>query len=222
MKNLTTICFLAPVFLTASAFAQSPATPNTKGLTRADYYSYLDTIHATGVPGVKVQIELERGGRRNLVRPTETLYTGDKIRFLITTNFYARLVVTNAERGAGEPVLLLPMEGDDDQVTAGKVYTTPAFQFDENPGIESVVLLLSAADESSAAGIECDQAARSKGLWRSKGHRVIAKAQNRARFRSKGLVRVDNALDAMVLGAEDQIFAEPTAIQLPLKHLARP
>lgn len=219
MKTTALLVLLAVALVPAEA-QSIPQKARARNLVRADFDTYQTTNHQDGAPGVKVQIELQRDGKRRIAKPTETFFTGDKIRFLITTNFDGRLVVANTEEGAS-PVMLLPMDGDDDQVKSGKVYTTPGFQFDENPGVETVALILTDLENSSEAESEFDSAAKSRSAWKSKGGSVLAKAKTRGVSRARGLIRVDDEDDTVILAADEQVFSQPTAVLFSLRHAPR-
>ena len=216
-KNMTGALLAFAAVLAMPAMAQS----RTRGMDRSDFDTYMESSQRQGAPGVKVQIELQRDGKRRIAAPNEAFYSGDKVRFLITTNFDARLVVVNQEKDAEAPVMLFPMDGDDDQVKGGKVYTTPGFQFDDNPGIESVMLILTDLRNSSDAEVAFESATKSRSAWKAKGRGVVAAAKARSLTRTRGLVRADNEDDMMVLASERDVFSEPTAVIFSLQHKAR-
>ena len=61
----------------------------------------------TGKPGVRVRIELDRGGRARWVSPKTTFQAGDRVRFHFNMNFTGYVVIINLG-SSGKRTLLFP------------------------------------------------------------------------------------------------------------------
>ena len=99
------------------------------------------------VVAVRTAIELERGGQKTTVLPDYEFKSGDKAKFVYTTNTDA-YVYWLSQGTSGEYVMLFPTPktGTDNLVKKNAVHTIPvkgAFKFDEKAGTEKILLVLS-------------------------------------------------------------------------------
>lgn len=117
--------------------------------------------------GLQYWIELNRGGNSQRVSNKQRFQTGDRIRFHVTANINGFAYVLLKSGSRGERAVLFPDQrnNEDNKVTKGREYVIPGdgfLTFDENPGQEKLVLLLSRQPLDAAAYLddtESDQSA---------------------------------------------------------------
>ena len=99
------------------------------------------------VISIRTTLELERDGQITQVLPSEQFQSGDRVKFVYMTNTDG-YVYWLMEGSTGNYDMLFPSEraGMDNFVSMNTEYTIPtsgAFRFDENPGIEKILVILS-------------------------------------------------------------------------------
>ena len=99
------------------------------------------------VVAVKTSIELTRDGKKSTVLPDQEFKSGDKVKFIYTTNIDA-YVYWLSQGTSGDYSMLFPSPktGTDNLVKKNDIYTIPVkgnFKFDEKPGVEKILLVLS-------------------------------------------------------------------------------
>jgi hypothetical protein len=104
------------------------------------------TPSATGLPGTKITIELNRNGRLSFVKPTYRFRSGDKIRLRLATNFEGYISLLNVG-STGEVQFLYPYEGANNRVMPSKDIQIPGSDawivFDDKPGTENLTVIMS-------------------------------------------------------------------------------
>ena len=114
---------------------------------------------------VKTTIELLREGKKSTVLPSHEFKSGDKVKFVYTTNTdcYAYWL---SQGSSGDYFILFPHAkgGMDNQVKKNEIYTIPVkgkFKFDDKKGVEKILVVLAtervpeldeAVKEAAAAG----------------------------------------------------------------------
>ena len=95
---------------------------------------------------IKTTIELLRDGKKSTVLPNHEFKSGDKVKFIYTTNrdCYAYWL---SEGSSGQYQMLFPRPkaNADNYVKKNEVYTIPVkgkFKFDEKKGVEKILLVL--------------------------------------------------------------------------------
>jgi hypothetical protein len=100
----------------------------------------------TGRPGVRVRVELDRGGRARFVSTRTVFQAGDKVRFHFAMNFPGYVVIIN-QGSSGKRSLLFPYEGVSNHIGRTADYTVPQgegwFAFDDTPGEEQLTFVMS-------------------------------------------------------------------------------
>lgn len=101
---------------------------------------------ATGLPGTKITIELNRNGRFSFVKPTYIFRSGDKIRLRLATNFEGYISLMNVG-STGEVQFLYPYDGANNRVMPAKDIQIPSSDawivFDNKPGTENLTVIMS-------------------------------------------------------------------------------
>jgi hypothetical protein len=147
MKKVShTIAFLL-LCGAAQVFAQDGARPPARARDLFNTYKGDNTPTATtGKPGVRVRIELDRGGRIRWVAPKTTFQAGDRVRFHFNMNFAGYVVIIN-QGSSGKRSLLFPYEGVSNRVGRTADYTVPQgeawFEFDQTAGEEQLTFIMS-------------------------------------------------------------------------------
>lgn len=105
-----------------------------------------NNVVMTGRPGVRVRIELNRGGRVRWVSTRTTFQAGDRVRFHFNMNFPGYVVIIN-EGSSGARSLLFPYEGVSNRVGLTADYIVPQgeawFEFDNTAGEERLTFIMS-------------------------------------------------------------------------------
>lgn len=97
-------------------------------------------------PGVKLAIELNRGGQVSVAQAGAVFRSGDKIRLHLGTNFSGYLYIFNLGSTEKKIDVLFPYQGVSSQVKVNGDYPIPEkgwMVFDQNPGQEHMQLFLS-------------------------------------------------------------------------------
>jgi hypothetical protein len=120
------------------------AADGAKGL----FYEQLDKPAEHMNTGVQYWIELHRGNKVSRVNNKTAFRSGDKIRFHVKSNVDAFAYILLKEGSGGEQAVLFPdaAHNDETKVVHGRDYSLPQegfLTFDNNPGTERLLLLLS-------------------------------------------------------------------------------
>lgn len=149
---------LLPVMLLVSLFGGWPVGAQTLEQSKKNvYYDYGKPPARTranqqrrGRPGAMVKLELKRNDRVSYVPAATTFYAGDSVRLHIRVNRDAYLTILN-QGTTGDLQLIYPKTQADAERKVTKtmdftVPTTPGnwLKFDENPGVERMIVILSA------------------------------------------------------------------------------
>lgn len=109
-----------------------------------------------GRPGVRVRVELDRGGRARFVSTKTVFQAGDKVRFHFAMNFPGYVVIIN-QGSSGKRSLLFPYEGVSNHIGRTADYTVPQgegwFEFDQTPGDEQLTFVMSKREIQEVAQI---------------------------------------------------------------------
>lgn len=110
---------------------------------------------------VKTTVLLTRDGQDSTVLPTAEFKSGDKVKLLFTANTDG-YVYWLAKGSTGQYAMLYPnaKAGMDNKITRNEQYTVPArgaFRFDDNPGSEELLCIISTAPMP-----DLDEAARNQ------------------------------------------------------------
>lgn len=159
MRRIPQAVALLLLCAAAQAFAQTPK-PTPKG-PRDLFNTYKEAtptapvqgqsassnnVLMTGRPGVRVRIELLRGGRVRWVSTKTTFQAGDRVRFHFNMNFPGYVVIINTG-SSGARTMLFPYEGVSNRVGLTADYTVPQgqawFEFDNTPGEEQLTFIMS-------------------------------------------------------------------------------
>jgi len=150
MKNITIGMIAASLALAASlpGFADDGA----KGL----FFRQLDEPTAKMNTGIQYWIELHRGKSVERVNNKTSFKSGDEIQFHVTPNVdgYAYIVLRSGSRGEQEVLFPDKKRQEENKVEAGHEYILPSdgrLQFDKNPGVEKLTLVLSRTPIDSSA-----------------------------------------------------------------------
>ncbi len=142
----------APYCAIADDAADSHKAPGPKGLFFAQLKQPSENLNT----GLRYWIELTRHGKTEHVSNKYQFRTGDQIRFHVRPNIdgFAYIVMRSGSRG--EQAVLFPdaARGDNNKVDRGEDYVLPAdgaFEFDANPGMEKLTLLLSRQSINASA-----------------------------------------------------------------------
>ncbi len=112
------------------------------------------TPSATGLPGTKITIELNRNGRLSFVKPGYKFRSGDKIRLRLATNFEGYISLMNVG-STGEVEFLYPYNGADNRVMPSRDIQVPRSDawivFDNKPGTENLTVIMSKESLSESA-----------------------------------------------------------------------
>lgn len=127
--------------LTASVAAQKP--------TARELYQEEETNSGKGKSGVKVSVLLKRGSENErYVAPTETFYSGDKIKLAFDVNFSGYVALLNVG-SSGRVTLLYPYVGASSKVeprTQQQLIPSDSrdwIAFDNHPGTEQITIVFS-------------------------------------------------------------------------------
>ncbi len=143
MKTSKILAFLTAVFSGCTLAAQSQ-TEGAKSL----FLQQMDRPEESLNLGVQYWIELHRGDKVVRVNNKMSFQSGDKIRFHVKPNVngYAYILLRSGSRGEQSVLFPDPARVESNKVVSGADYTLPAtdfLQFDENPGLEKLTLLIS-------------------------------------------------------------------------------
>lgn len=150
MKSITTGLIAASLALAASlpGFAEDGA----KGL----FFRQLDQPTNKINTGLQYWIELHRGKTVERVNNKTAFRSGDEIQFHVKPNVdgYAYIVLRSGSRGEQEVLFPDKKAQEENRVEAGREYVLPSdgrLQFDKNPGVEKLTLILSRTQIDSTA-----------------------------------------------------------------------
>lgn len=138
-KNMIYLALAAAFVLTVSFDGLAQKT------TARNLYIEREKNSTQGQPGAKVAIELNRNGKTSMVSPDYEFKSGDKIRLVLDINFKGYAALIN-EGTTGKKTLLYPYKGVSSEVFpsgALKIPNTDWIKFDNNKGIEKLVVIFS-------------------------------------------------------------------------------
>jgi hypothetical protein len=111
---------------------------------------------ASGQPGVRVRVELDRGGKARWVSPRTVFRAGDRVRFHFAMNFTGYVAIINLG-SSGKRTLLFPEPGMNNRIGRTADYTVPQgegwFEFDNTPGIEELTFVMSKQEIPEVAAV---------------------------------------------------------------------
>lgn len=191
---------------------------------------------AAGRPGVKVRVELDRGGRARWVSTKTSFRAGDKVRFHFAMNFAGYVAILN-EGSSGKRSLLFPYEGVSNRVGRTADYTVPQgeawFEFDDTPGMEQLTFIMSkreipevtqittpathAAPASAPVAAPASVPAEEAPAPLTEEQEILAALNSRSLTQGRDLKLVEDNADGYVL-ATDEALAKPVGFTLKLTH----
>ena len=134
--------------------------------------------------GLMYYIERQRpDGQLERVNPTATFRSGDKIRIYLKSNVNGKLVIAQRDSDGGSGVLFPDsrVDGGDNRIRAGQVTALPSgstwFKFDEHPGKEHLLVLLTPEGNQPAAGAFPDVPPKQWNPQRTEQVALLAQAQ---------------------------------------------
>ncbi len=148
LVNLCLAVFLTVIVTAHSALAQQPVAPaneNAKDL----FVEQLHKPSAVLSNGLSYTIELHRAGQTPILcSADDSFYSGDGIAIHIKTSFTGYAYIALAEGTTGKQARLFPSPASpqNNLLHAGQEYVLPGnglIRFDNNPGIEHLVFILS-------------------------------------------------------------------------------
>jgi hypothetical protein len=140
MKKNMIYLMLAIAFVLTVSFDGLAQKPTARNL-----YIEREKNSTLGQPGAKVAIELNRNGKTSMVSPDYEFKSGDRIRLVLDINFKGYAALIN-EGTTGKKTLLYPYKGVSSEVFpsgALKIPNTDWIKFDNNKGIEKLVVIFS-------------------------------------------------------------------------------
>lgn len=150
--------------------------------------------------GLMYYIERQRpDGQFERVNPTVTFRSGDRIRIHLKSNVDGRLVIAQRDSQGGSGVLFPDprVNGGDNRIRAGQMTALPSattwFKFDEHPGEERLLVMLTPQGNQVAPGVFPDVPPQQWDSRRTEQFALLAQAQKG----SKALVvEVDEAKES--------------------------
>lgn len=192
-----------------------------------DLYSEHAVKPSAGRPGAMVSLELERAGRTFVVGPDFQFRSGDRIRLLLNINFNGYIALIN-NGTTGKKTLLFPENGKPGALFAAGAVTVPEtgwITFDDNPGIERLVMVFSSNSIFGGTGYpgwSTHPDFGGRGERKSEEERVLAnlyklgsEVGGRRGGRDLLVESADNARYYVVNGVRP---GEITAFELALRH----
>ena len=144
----TSITILACVLLAAAsheALAQDAGPRDLYNTYKGDHPAST-AKPASGRPGARVRVELDRDGRARFVSTKTVFHAGDRVRFHFAMNFPGYVAIIN-QGSSGKRDLLFPYKGVSNHIGRTADYTVPQgegwFEFDETPGTEQLTFVMS-------------------------------------------------------------------------------
>ena len=209
-----------------------------------DLFIQKENDESKGKAGAKIRILLKRGTEKErYVAPTETFYSGDKIKLAFDINFSGYAALLNAGT-SGRIALLYPYIGTDGKISPGdKEQMIPSnpkdwITFDNQPGTELITIVFSAnpiekildviemskTDSNSSAGSQTGAAgspaySTAGGEAQATLRDLNTRSLQRSKSRDLYVETVSN--DATYVVAETDLISEPTAFLITLKHELR-
>lgn len=181
-----------------------------------------------GRPGAQVRIELQRDGRRSFVPADTTFRAGDKVKFHFAVNFPAYVSIINLG-SSGRLNLLFPYTNREEVVAVTRDYVVPRdpglwFEFDNNPGVEHLTLVFSAArimpSNSSSGGGHTMATSSGSVTVNPEGDSQLALADlnSRALANGKDLNLVQVSTEEGYVLSNEQALRQPIGVQVNLRH----
>ena len=166
--------------------------------------------------GVKTTVILERDGQTSTVLPSHEFKSGDKVKLVFTPSVDG-YVYWMAKGSSGQYQVLFPnaKAGTDNQVKRNQEYTVPikgGFRFDNNPGSEELLCILSTErlnDLDSAAAEQFKNAATQVAALEQK---------HEAKRTTRDLVFEDEDSGDVNTKKQEAAKGEPFVASYTLKH----
>jgi hypothetical protein len=222
-KNLLILtCCLAIIFLMTSL---ADAGRKTRDLVFEDDEEVAETNSDETVVAVKTTIELNRGGQISNVLSIHEFKSGDKVKIVYTTSVDA-YVYWMSEGSSGSYYMLFPnpKTGMDNFVRKNEENKIPVkgnFKFDDNPGTETILLVL-APNKIPELEKAAKEAAVQGGKVSSSAKEVDSvKKKNKSKRKTRDLVFEDEEDEETGVSTTSQVSTdinEPFVIGYVLKH----
>lgn len=165
---------------------------------------------------VKTTVLLTRDGQETTVLPSEEFKSGDKVKLLFTANTDG-YVYWLAKGSSGQYQMLYPnaKAGMDNKITRNQEYTVPAkgsFRFDDTPGNEELLCILSTAKVP-----ELEQAAANQ--FKDSADQIDSlKEEKEKKATTRDLVFEEEDEEDVNTVSQDTPVGEPFVAQYTLKH----
>jgi hypothetical protein len=246
MKRVVYVIAFSILCVAAQAFAQGGVQSaagardlfNTYKSDSAPADATTTSVVTTGRPGVRVRIELDRGGRVRWVSPKTTFQAGDRVRFHFNMNFAGYVVIIN-QGSSGKRMLLFPYEGVSNRVGRTADYTVPQgeawFEFDRTAGDEQLTFIMSKREIQEVTQITTAGGAQSStqvtntqpqthaatpapaATPQTEEQEILAALNSRSLAGGRDLKMSEEGGESYVL-ATDNALAGPIGFRLTLKH----
>jgi hypothetical protein len=222
--------------INANSFAQAPKPTPKKSKKARDLFVEREKDPAQGQPGIKVAIELNRGGKTSMVAPDYEFMSGDRIRLVLDINFQGYVALIN-EGTSGKKSLLYPYKGVSNEVFpngALKIPNTDWIKFDDQAGTEKLVVIFSnkpIPELSQMEGTTGDGGGQTETTTGSTGGMATADEQaqileelnSRSLKRGKALkngrdLTIESGSDGTYAVAESSTLNDVIGFELLLKH----
>lgn len=162
---------------------------------------------------VKTTVLLTRDGKETTVSPNEEFKSGDKVKLMFTSNVDG-YVYWLAQGSSGEYAMLFPnaQTGMDNAITRNTQYTVPskgAFRFDDTPGNETLLCILSTErmpDLDQAAGMNFSDPS------------AVDQLQEERKSSTRDLVFEEEDEEDINTAQQSAPVGEPFVVQYVLKH----
>lgn len=134
----------------------SPAGATQEQASARNLYQSYPNNPKRGAPGLRVRVKLRREGQERWSAIRFPFRSGDQVKFFLEANYSAYVSVFNLG-SSGRLTPLFPYAGARNQLVKQEIYEVPQggawIRFDEKPGIEKVIFILSAEpmEESASA-----------------------------------------------------------------------
>lgn len=226
LKTLVALLLLAAFFAT-SALAES--TRKTRDLVFEDGDEISlnkkienSNIDNASVVAVKTTLELTRDGQVSYVTPSQVFKSGDKVVIVYTPNIegYAYWM---GKMSSGKYSLLFPSKqaGMDNAVSKNQEYRVPVkggFKFDDTPGTESLLLVLSAERIPDLEKAVAEASGNNGEVSNSATQVASLEEKNENSRKTRDLVFEDNEEEEVSTRSQIAPAGEPFVSQYDLVH----
>ena len=164
---------------------------------------------------VKTTVELTRDGETTNVVPSTEFKSGDKVKLKFTSNIDGYVYwLAKGTTGSYAMIYPAPKAGADNSVKKNQEYTVPAkgaFRFDDNPGDENLLCILSAERVP-----ELEEAAKT--MFKDSTAVANVEEKNANSRQTRDLVFEDEDEDDVNTAQQTAPVGEPFVVQYILKH----